>query len=36
MSDKPWYLEHSQAMGSAYLHFRNAIHEKSIILNLEK
>jgi len=31
MSKKPWYLEQSQTLGSAYLHFRNAIHEKSII-----
>jgi AhpD family alkylhydroperoxidase len=32
MSDqKPWYLEQSEALGSAYLHFRHAIHEKSVL-----
>lgn len=28
---KPWHLEQSKALGSAYLHFRNAVHEKSVL-----
>jgi len=28
---KPWYLEQSPALGSAYLHFRNAVQEKSVL-----
>ncbi len=31
MSQKPWYLEQSPDLGSAYLHFRNAIHEKTVL-----
>lgn len=28
---KPWYLNQSQSLGSSYLHFKNAVIEKSIL-----
>ena len=28
---KPWYLHQSQSLGSSYLHFKNAIVEKSVL-----
>jgi AhpD family alkylhydroperoxidase len=28
---KPWYLHQSQALGSSYLHFKNAVVEKSLL-----
>jgi len=28
---KPWYLEQSPVLGSAYLHFRNTVQEKSVL-----
>jgi AhpD family alkylhydroperoxidase len=28
---KPWYLQQSQALGSSYLHFKNAVVEKSVL-----
>jgi AhpD family alkylhydroperoxidase len=28
---RPWYLHQSQSLGSAYLHFKNAIIEKSVL-----
>ncbi len=28
---KPWYLVRSKNLGSAFLHFRNAVHEKSVL-----
>lgn len=31
MSSKPWYMQQSKDVGNAYMHFRNAIHEKSIL-----
>lgn len=31
MSHKPWYFEQSEDVGSAFLHFRNAIHKKSVL-----
>ena len=31
MATKPWYMEHSKDVANAYMHFRNAIHEKSVI-----
>ena len=30
---KPWYLVHADAVGNAYLHFRHAVHEKSVLDN---
>jgi AhpD family alkylhydroperoxidase len=27
----PWYLEHARDVGNAYVHFRNAVHEKSAL-----
>lgn len=28
---KPWYLHQSQSLGSSYLHFKNAVVEKSVL-----
>jgi len=27
----PWYLEQAEDMGRAWIHFRNAVHEKSVL-----
>ncbi len=30
-SETPWYLKQSRQLGNAYLHFRNAVHKKSVL-----